>query len=179
MADITTTTILSENDRQIVMAFQYQFVDTGNEDAVKKVDVSTLIKNAAGESCTAVRIVEAWWTIFGMTVQVEADASTDVIILHLDENSANGDTCSGVRIAECWWVIKGMTTEILADANTDIIILHLDENQSGYQDYSVFGGLPKTTAYGSSPTGDIFFTTTGAGAVTDTYQICFRMIKEY
>ena len=119
MADITTTTILSENDRQIVMAFQYQFVDTGNEDAVKKVDVSTLIKNAAGESCTAVRIVEAWWTIFGMTVQVEADASTDVIILHLDEN------------------------------------------QSGYQDYSVFGGLPKTTAYGSSPTGDIFFTTTG------------------
>ena len=75
MADITTTTILSENDRQIVMAFQYQFVDTGNEDAVKKVDVSTLIKNAAGESCTAVRIVEAWWTIFGMTVQVEADAS--------------------------------------------------------------------------------------------------------
>jgi len=137
MADITTTTILSENDRQIVMAFQYQFVDTGNEDAVKKVDVSTLIKNAAGESCTAVRIVEAWWTIFGMTVQVEADASTDVIILHLDEN------------------------------------------QSGYQDYSVFGGLPKTTAYGSSPTGDIFFTTTGAGAVTDTYQICLRMIKEY
>ena len=137
MADITTTTILSENDRQIVMAFQYQFVDTGNEDAVKKVDVSTLIKNAAGESCTAVRIVEAWWTIFGMTVQVEADASTDVIILHLDEK------------------------------------------QSGYQDYSVFGGLPKTTAYGSSPTGDIFFTTTGAGAVTDTYQICFRMIKEY
>jgi|TARA_E500000305_G_C4006791_1_gene230422 hypothetical protein len=137
MADITTTTILSENDRQIVMAFQYQFVDTGNEDAVKKVDVSTLIKNAAGESCTAVRIVEAWWTIFGMTVQVEADASTDVIILHLDEN------------------------------------------QSGYQDYSVFGGLPKTTAYGSSPTGDIFFTTTGAAAVTDTYQICFRMIKEY
>ena len=137
MADITTTTILSENDRQIVMAFQYQFVDTGNEDAVKKVDVSTLIKNAAGESCTAVRIVEAWWTIFGMTVQVEADASTDVIILHLDEN------------------------------------------QSGYQDYSVFGGLPKTTTYGSSPTGDIRFTTTGAGAVTDTYQICFRMIKEY
>ena len=135
MADITTTTILSENDRQIVMAFQYQFVDTGNEDAVKKVDVSTLIKNAAGESCTAVRIVEAWWTIFGMTVQVEADA--------------------------------------------DIMVLHLDENQSGYQDYSVFGGLPKTTAYGSSPTGDIFFTTTGAGAVTDTYQICFRMIKEY
>lgn len=137
MADITTTTTISESDRQIVMSFQYQFVDDGNEDAVKKVDVSALAKNAAGESCSAVRIVEAWWTIFGMTVQVEADADTDVIILHLDEN------------------------------------------QSGYQDYSTFGGLPKTTTYGSSPTGDIFFTTTGAGAVTDTYQIVLRMIKEY
>ena len=137
MPNITSIKTITENTNEVVMAFQLQYVDTGDEDAVKKVDVSTLIKNAAGESCTAVRIVEAWWTIFGMTVQVEADASTDVIILHLDEN------------------------------------------QSGYQDYSVFGGLPKTTAYGSSPTGDIFFTTTGAGAVTDTYQICFRMIKEY
>jgi hypothetical protein len=137
MADITTSTTISESDRQIVMAFQYQYVDTGNEDAVKKVDVSALAKNSAGSSCSAVRIVEAWWTIYGMTVQVEADASTDVIILHLDEG------------------------------------------QSGYQDYSIFGGLPKTTTYGTSPTGDIFFTTTGAGATTDSYQIVLRMIKEY
>ena len=100
MADLTTTTTISENDRQIVMAFQYQYIDGG-------------------------------------TVQVEADATVDVQILHLDEN------------------------------------------QSGYQDYSIFGGLPKTTTYGASPTGDILFTTTGAGAVTDSYQIVFRMIKEY
>jgi hypothetical protein len=137
MADLTTTTTISENDRQIVMAFQYQYIDGGNEDAVSKVDVSALTKNAAGSSCSAVRIVEAWWTIYGMTVQVEADATVDVQILHLDEN------------------------------------------QSGYQDYSIFGGLPKTTTYGASPTGDILFTTTGAGAVTDSYQIVFRMIKEY
>jgi hypothetical protein len=137
MADITTTTTISENDRQIVMAFQYQYIDGGNEDAVSKVDVSALTKNAAGSICSAVRIAEAWWTIYGMTVQVEADATVDVQILHLDEN------------------------------------------QSGYQDYSVFGGLPKTTTYGASPTGDILFTTTGAGATTDSYQIVFRMIKEY
>ena len=137
MADITTSTTISENDHQIVMAFQYQYIDGGNEDAVTKVDVSALTKNSAGDSCAAVRIVEAWWTIYGMTVQVEADATVDVIIMHLDEN------------------------------------------QSGYQDFSVFGGLPKTTTYGSSPTGDIVFTTTGAGAVTDAYQIVFRMIKEY
>ena len=137
MADITTSTTISENDHQIVMAFQYQYIDTGNEDAVTKVDVSALTKNTAGSSCSAVRIVEAWWTIYGMTVQVEADATVDVIIMHLDEN------------------------------------------QSGYQDFSIFGGLPKTTTYGASPTGDIVFTTTGSGAVTDSYQIVFRMIKEY
>ena len=123
MADITTTTTISENDRQIVMAFQYQYIDGGNEDAVSKVDVSALTKNTAGSSCSAVRIVEAWWTIYGMTVQVEADATVDVQILHLDDN------------------------------------------QSGYQDYSVFGGLPKTTTYGASPTGDILFTTTGASCI--------------
>ena len=137
MADITTSTKISESDRQVVYAFQYQYVDTGNESAVLKVDVSGLDKNDAGESCAAVRIVEAWWTIYGMTV------------------------------------------EVLAAASTDVIILHLDENQSGYQDYSVFGGLPKTTTYGSSPSGDIKFTTTGAGATTDSYQIVLRMIKEY
>ena len=137
MADITTSTTISENDHQIVMAFQYQYIDGGNEDAVTKVDVSALTKNSAGDSCAAVRIVEAWWTIYGMTVQVEADATVDVIIMHLDEN------------------------------------------QSGYQDFSIFGGLPKTTTYGASYTGDIVFTTTGSGAVTDSYQIVFRMIKEY
>ena len=105
MADITTSTTISENDHQIVMAFQYQYIDGGNEDAVTKVDVSALTKNSAGDSCAAVRIVEAWWTIYGMTVQVEADATVDVIIMHLDEN------------------------------------------QSGYQDFSIFGGLPKTTTY--------------------------------
>ena len=137
MADITTTTTIDENDRQVVMAFQYQYVDTGNEDAVTKVDVSALAKNVSGESCTAVRIVEAWWTLYGLTVQVEADASTDVMILHLEGE------------------------------------------QSGYQDFTAFGGLPSTTSYGTSPTGDILFTTTNSGAVTDTYQIVFRMLKEY
>ena len=137
MADITTTTKISESDRQVVYAFQYQYIDGGNESAVSKVDVSALAKNSDGSSCAAVRIVEAWWTIYGMTV------------------------------------------EVLADADTDVIMLHLDENQSGYQDYSVFGGLPKTPTYGSSPTGDIKFTTTGSGATTDAYQIVLRMIKEY
>ena len=137
MADITTSTKLHESTRDVLYAFQYQYVDTGDESAVLKIDVSGLTK------------------------------------------SANGDTCSGIRIVECWWVVKNMTVEILADASTDVIIMHLDENQSGYQDFSSFGGLPDSSNYGSSGTGDIKFTTTGAGAAGDAYQIVIRGIKQY
>ena len=137
MADITTTTKISENTREVVYAFQYQYVDGGNESAVSKIDVSGLTK------------------------------------------SANGDPCTGIRIVECWWVINAMTVEVLADADTDVIILHLDEGQSGYQDFSRFGGLPTSSSYGDSGSGDIKFTTTGAGAAGDAYQIVIRAIKEY
>ena len=137
MADITTSTKISENTREVVYAFQYQYVDGGNESAVSKIDVSGL------------------------------------------EKSANGDTCSGIRIVECWWVINAMTVEVLADANTDVIVLHLDEGQSGYQDFTIFGGLPSTSTYGTSGTGDIKFTTTGAGAAGDAYQIVIRASKDY
>jgi len=136
MADITSSTILSENTREIVMAFQYQFVDTGDESAVTKVDVSTLQANA------------------------------------------NGDSCTGVKITKCTWVVKGMTVRVLADADTDIIMLNLDEGQSGEADFKDVGGLPNTKQTGTNPTGDIKFTTTGAGA-GDSYQVVLTMTKKY
>ena len=122
MADLTTTTKISESTQEVVFAFQYQYVDTGNESAVSKIDVSALTK------------------------------------------SANGDTCTGIRILECWWVI---------------IVLHLDEGQSGYQDFEKFGGLPTSSSYGANGTGDIKFTTTGAGATGDAYQVIIRASKQY
>ena len=137
MADITTVTKISESTREVTFAFQYQYVDGGNESAVSKIDVSAL------------------------------------------DTSANGDACTGIRVLECWWVINAMTVEVLADADTDIIVLHLDEGQSGYQDFNIFGGLPSTSTYGASGTGDIKFTTTGAGAAGDAYQIVIRASKDY
>tara|TARA_R110002012_G_scaffold25168_1_gene83757 strand:- start:731 stop:1141 length:411 start_codon:yes stop_codon:yes gene_type:complete len=136
MADITSSTILSENTREIVMAFQYQYVDTGNESEVTKVDVSTL------------------------------------------QNNADGNPCTGVKITKCIWVVKGMTVQVLAGASTNIIMLNLDEGQSGEVDYTDVGGLPNTKTTGSSPTGDIKFTTTGAGS-GDSYQIVLTMLKKY
>jgi hypothetical protein len=137
MADIKTSTKLIDNAREVMYAFQYQYVDTGNESAVSKIDVSAL------------------------------------------ENDANGNACTGIRIVECWWVISAMTVEVLADADTDVIVMHLAEGQSGYQDFSRFGGLPTSSAYGTNGTGDIKFTTTGAGATGDAYQVVIRGIKQY
>ena len=88
MADITSSTILSENTRQIIMAFQYQFVDTGNESAVKKVDVSALQSNDNGDPCTGVKITKCIWVVKGMTVRVLADADADIIMLNLDEGQS-------------------------------------------------------------------------------------------
>ena len=93
--------------------------------------------------------------------------------------NADGETCTGIRIVECWWVISAMTVEILAAADTDVIIMHLTEGQSGYQDFSKFGGLPNSKSFGTNGTGDIKFTTTGAGATGDAYQIIIRGIKQY
>ena len=137
MADLTKVTTIADNPREVVMAFQYQYVDTGNESAVLKIDVSSLVASSSGETCT------------------------------------------GIRILECWWVISAMTVEILAYASTDVIIMHLTEGQSGYQDFSKFGGLPSSKSFGTSPTGDIKFTTTGADAAGDAYQIIIRASKEY
>jgi len=137
MADIVTTTTIADNPREAVFAFQYQYVDTGNESAVTKIDVSSLVKNS------------------------------------------NGDTCIGVRILECWWIIEGLTVEVLADATTDVIVMHLAESQQGYHNFEKFGGLPSSSTYGTSPTGDIKFTTTGSAAAGDAYQVVLRVAKEY
>jgi hypothetical protein len=58
-------------------------------------------------------------------------------------------------------------------------MLHLAEDQQGYQNFEKFGGLPSTKSFGTSPTGDIKFTTTGAGAVGDSYQVVLRVSKDY
>jgi hypothetical protein len=137
MADLTTSTKIIDNTRECIFAFQYQYVDGGNESAVSKIDVSALAANA------------------------------------------NGVACTGIRIVECHWILHGMTVELLADADTDIIILHLAEDQQGYQTFEKFGGLPTSSGYGANGTGDIKFTTTGAGAAGDAYQVIIRGIKQY
>jgi len=137
MADISSVKKLSDSVREAVFAFQYQYVDGGDESAVLKIDVSTLAKSASGQTCSAVRIIEGWW------------------------------------------VIKSMTVRVMAAADVNIILMNIGDDDIGYHDFSKFGGLPSTKSYGTNPTGDIKFTTDGAGAVGDSYQLVLRVIKEY
>ena len=88
MADLTTTTKISESTQEVVFAFQYQYVDGGDESAVSKIDVSALTKSSNGDTCTGIRILECWWVIKAMTVEVLAAADTNIIVLHLDEGQS-------------------------------------------------------------------------------------------
>ena len=103
-------------------------------------------------------------------------AVTKVDVSALATNS-DGETCTGVRIVEVWGTTVGMSVLVESDATTDICIMQLAADGPGYLDYTDIGGI--TSSLGSSPNGDILFTTTGAGAVGDTYNVLFRMIKEY
>jgi len=87
-----------------------------------------------------------------------------------------GKTCTGVTIEKIWWQCIGMKTRLFFDATSDAFIIELGENQSGYHDYSGFGGLSNNA--GSGGTGDVVFTTVGHTS-GDTYTVTLQMRKNY
>ena len=62
------------------------------------------------------------------------------------------------------------------DAASDVFAIELGENQSGYHDYSSFGGIANNS--GGGKTGDIMFTTVGQSSA-DSYTIILQVRKEY
>ena len=92
------------------------------------------------------------------------------------ESDINGNTCTSVAIEKIWWQCIGMKVRMFFDATSDKFIIELGENQSGYHDYSEFGGI--TNNAGSGKTGDIDFTTVGHSSA-DTYTIILKMRKTY
>ena len=91
-------------------------------------------------------------------------------------SSANGVACTGATIQKIWWQCTGMKVSILFDATSDVLAIQLCENQSGYHDYTSFGGL--TNNAGSGKTGDIKFTTVGHSS-GDTYTIILYLKTEF
>ena len=90
--------------------------------------------------------------------------------------NGHGQTCTSVTIEKIWWQCVGMKTRLFFDATSNAFIIELGENQSGYHDYSSFGGLKNNA--GSGVTGDILFTTVGHSSA-DTYTITLEMRKNY
>jgi hypothetical protein len=87
----------------------------------------------------------------------------------------DGTACTGVKITKIWFSTIGLSVKILWDASTDTLVTELPSGYQGDFDFSSFGGLVNSA---TSPTGDIRFTTVGAGSA-DTYTVVLECIKEY
>ena len=90
MADTVTSQTIHDSDRVAILKFTNESDGTG-ESSVKKVDVSALTTNSAGESCTSVSIARIYWACVGMRVNIEFDASTNVLAIPLPADSTGDE----------------------------------------------------------------------------------------
>jgi hypothetical protein len=86
MADTVTSQTIEDGERNCIMKFT-NVSDGSGESAVAKVDVSALAANAAGISCSEVRVMRVSHAIVGMSVQLFLNASTNVLLMELAESS--------------------------------------------------------------------------------------------
>jgi len=109
-----------------------------------------------------------------------SDAGGESAVTKVDVSSLSQspdlDTCTGVRLEKVVFSNVGMGVKILWDATADVIALELPADYSDTLDFSDIGGLPNYAGVGK--TGDIQFTTVGAGS-GDTYSVTLYCIKEY
>ena len=90
MADTVTSQTIQDGERVAVLKFTNVSDGTGDS-AVKKVDVSALTTNSAGESCTSVSIARIYWACVGMRVNIEFDATTNVLAMPLPADSTGDE----------------------------------------------------------------------------------------
>jgi hypothetical protein len=90
MADAVTSQTLSDGDRIAVMKFT-NLSDGNGESSVKKVDVSALAANSAGETPARVHIEQIWYDVGGMRVALEWNATTNVVAAVVGGSAAAGN----------------------------------------------------------------------------------------
>ena len=90
MADAVTSQTLADGDRIAVMKFTNLSDGTG-ESSVKKVDISALASNSAGETPARATIEQIWYDIGGMRVALEWNATTNVVAAVLGGSAAAGN----------------------------------------------------------------------------------------
>ena len=90
MADTVTSQTIQDTDRVAILKFTNESDGTG-ESSVKKVDVSALQPNDLGVSCTSVSIARIYWATRGMGVDIEFDATTNVLAIPLPADSTGDE----------------------------------------------------------------------------------------
>ena len=89
MADTVTSQTIQDGERLAILKFTNESDGTG-ESSVKKVDVSALKADSKGRACSSVAIARIHWFCRGMGVDIEFDASTNVLLTHIPAD-ATGD----------------------------------------------------------------------------------------
>ena len=90
MSDTVTSQTIQDGQKIAILKFTNESDGTG-EASVKKVDVSALSKNTLGQSCTSVSIARIYWATRGMGVDIEFDASTNVLAIPLPADSTGDE----------------------------------------------------------------------------------------
>ena len=90
MADTVTSQTIQDGERVAILKFTNESDGTG-EASVKKGDVSALASNNAGSACTSVSIARIYWATRGMGVDIEFDASTNVLAIPLPADSTGDE----------------------------------------------------------------------------------------
>ena len=90
MADTVTSQTIQDGERVAILKFTNESDGTG-ESSVKKVDVSALSADSEGRACTKVSIARIYWATRGMGVDIEFDASTNVLAIPLPADSTGDE----------------------------------------------------------------------------------------
>ena len=86
MADAVASQTILDGERLFIAKFTNISDGTG-ESAVVKIDVSTLAVNGFGLACNGVKINKIYGTTHGMEVRILWDATTDVFVWQIPQNS--------------------------------------------------------------------------------------------
>lgn len=103
-------------------------------------------------------------------------AVTKVDVSTLSVDPASKKACTSVQVECIWYSTIGMGVKLLFDATTDVLAWELPADYSDTVDFSDFVGIPNNA--GSGKTGDINFTTVGAGS-GDSYNVVLKVKKSY
>ena len=90
MADAVTSQTIIDTDKRAVIKLTNISDGTG-ESSVKKVDVSALKSDSKGRACSSVSISRIYWACRGMGVDIEFDATTNVLAICLPADSTGDE----------------------------------------------------------------------------------------